>query len=424
MTHLFTSEELNALDALEYREENALALSTALRKQGFPPDRASALLTQAKLRAQARLKFGQEAERMLFTRPGLEQATRASVAQWHARRFQRAGIDSVADLGCGIGSDSAAFLRAGLSVLSYEIDPDTASVARHNLSTHATSEVRTGDVTDVDTTTLRTVGGEPIRALWLDPARRETEQGRVSRLFDPEAFAPPFSQIERWASTGIAMGVKMGPGMEHADIPSNAEAEWVSCGGDVVELTLWFNGLARPGVRRSATVLDSDPLEPHVIAHFSSGSEFGHDVEGSLSEPRTGPPAAYLYEPDGAVIRAGLIDQLASAVEGHFLDPRIAYFTSEQGLNIPGATCWAVEESLPMGPKTLKKWVRDHGVTGLTIKKRGVDIVPETLRGQLLAGTKRGKKTSAGRHATLILTRWESQETEQRAAFVVRRMSQ
>lgn len=421
VTHSFTSEELSVLDGLEYREDNALALASALRARGVPADRCSSILTQARLRSQARQKFGDDAARMLFTRNGFEQATRAGVAHWHAQRFRDAGIGSVADLGCGIGSDSMAFLRAGLSVLSFDIDPETVSAARHNMSPWSDAEVRAEDVTGLDPTTLLTVGGSPVEALWLDPARREAAGGRTSRLFDPEAFAPPFSLIRRWAATGIPIGVKMGPGLDHEAIPDDAEAEWISCGGEVVEVVLWFNALARPGVRRAATVLDADPLVPNVLARWESPADFGLDDDGSPSDPPTSAPGNFLYEPDGAVIRAGLVDRLAAAVDGHLLDPRIAYFTSAHGADLAGATCWEIDEILPMGTKALKQWVRREGITGLTIKKRGVDVVPETLRSQLLAGVSRGKKKAAGRHATLVLTRWQDRESEKRAAFVVHR---
>jgi hypothetical protein len=419
VTHSFTPDQLSALDQMEYRESDALALSSSLRKRGFTPEQTSDMLTQAKLRVQARSKFGEDAQRMLFTRSGLEQATRRAVSLWHARRFRDADAGPVADLGCGIGADSAAFLSEGLPVMSYDIDPDTASMARHNLSVHHESEVRVGDVTELDPASLRTQDGTAIRSLWLDPARRDTTDGQVSRLFDPEAFAPPFSVIRRWAETGMPMGVKMGPGMDRSEIPENAEAEWVSCGGDVVEVVLWFNALARPGVKRSATLLGADPLEPDVLAQYTSDSGFGQDAGEA---PPVGPPADFLYEPDGAVIRAGLVDQLVSQVGGHLLDPRIAYFASDRCEDLAGATCWVVDEILPMGTKALRTWVRENGITGLTIKKRGVDVVPETLRRQLLAGSSTKKKKPAGnRHATLILTRWESPDSERRAAFVVRR---
>ena len=89
-----------------------------------------------------------------------------------------------------------------------------------------------------------------IDGVWLDPARRTTSTSGTKRIWDPEAFSPPLSFVEKLAATGRAIGVKMGPGIPHDSVPSGCEAQWVSVGGDVTEVTLWFNAVARPGVRR------------------------------------------------------------------------------------------------------------------------------------------------------------------------------
>ncbi|MCP3424882.1 class I SAM-dependent methyltransferase [Rothia sp. AR01] len=415
----YTADELALLDGIEYREGDVLALSARLRDRGLGPERTADLLTQARLRGEAAAKFGAaEAARMLLTRDGLEQATRRAVARLHARRFREAGIGSVADLGCGLGGDSAAFAREGLRVLAVERDPRTAAFAAHNLAPHPAAEVRRADVAELDLGALADAAGRPVEALWLDPARREepgsrrSPGGQARRIFDPEAFSPPFSLIEALARTGLPLGVKMGPGMDRAAIPAGAEAEWVSHRGEVVELVLWFNALRSPGVRRRATVLGPDPLEPEVLASLASGDDFGRGPEAPVGEP-----GAFLYEPDGAVIRAELVDRLAGATGGRLVDPRIAYVFSDEEHRLDWATGWRVLEALPLHAKPLKRWVREHGVTDLTIKKRGVDVVPEALRRQLLAGAKRGG--GRGRRGPLVLTRWDAAEGERRGAFAV-----
>src|SRR5699024_5594314 len=93
---------LDALDPVEAASDVARAVST-LRAAGHSPDLVSAVVGQARLRQRARAKFGDVADRMLFTRAGLEQSTRMSVSAHHAGRFARVGVRRVADLGCGIG---------------------------------------------------------------------------------------------------------------------------------------------------------------------------------------------------------------------------------------------------------------------------------------------------------------------------------
>ena len=110
-----------------------LAATQALRSTGIDADLAAAALTQAGLRRRAGPKFGADAGRLLFTRTGLEQATRAVVADRRAARLATAGVRTIADLGCGIGADALAFARAGLTVRAVEADPVTAAIAASNV---------------------------------------------------------------------------------------------------------------------------------------------------------------------------------------------------------------------------------------------------------------------------------------------------
>ena len=119
---------LNSLGPVSSSDEVARIVSR-LRSAGHSPDLVSAVVTQARLRERARSKFGDFAGRMLFTRAGLEQATRLSVAAHHAGRFRRAGIEHVADLGCGIGGDALALASLGIRVGAIDADEVTAALA-------------------------------------------------------------------------------------------------------------------------------------------------------------------------------------------------------------------------------------------------------------------------------------------------------
>jgi hypothetical protein len=131
---LASDEALSRLKTLSAESDarlRSIAVVSELRATGLTPEHVSALLSQALLRKKAERKFGSRASDMLFTEAGLEQATRAVVAQTHAQRFVRAGVSRVVDLGCGIGAESLALSDAGIDVLSVELDPETAFVAGH-----------------------------------------------------------------------------------------------------------------------------------------------------------------------------------------------------------------------------------------------------------------------------------------------------
>jgi hypothetical protein len=346
-----TAEVLAAADAES--DPDSLAAATRLRTR-YGPDLATAALHQASLRRRARPKFGAAAAELFFTRAGLEQATRPDVADHHAHRFLAAGARRVLDLGCGIGTDSLAFARAGLEILAVEIDPVTAEVARANLSGLGT--VVCGDAADVVHDQLRS--GD---AVFCDPARR-TESGRLWRVQD---FTPDWSLVTGLLDGSRVTGIKLGPALPHNLIPDDVEAEWVSHRSDVVEVALWSGPGASPG-RRSALLwpdrrLVTDAVEPLGV----------RDV------------GRYLYEPDGAVIRAGGVAQLGSQLDAGLLDPSIAYLTGDRLVETGFATTFEVDTVLPYALKPVKRWLREHDIGTLEIKKRGVDVDPAVLRTRL-----------------------------------------
>ncbi|MGY3680349.1 hypothetical protein ACVWXU_003972 [Streptomyces sp. TE33382] len=245
---LRTPEGTGLLAALrDHDPAQELATATRLRRT-HPADLVSAALGQARLRQRAVAKFGAEdAYRMFFTPNGVEQATRTSVAAHRAGRFASLGVRSVADLCCGIGGDAIALARAGIRVLAVDRDPLTAEVARANAEALGLAdlvEVRCADVTEI--------GTAAYDAVFVDPARR----GGRGRIFDPEAYSPPLSWATAAALKAPRAALKIAPGIPHEAIGPQAEAEWISDGGDVKEAVLWFGEGFTAGSYR-ATLLPS-----------------------------------------------------------------------------------------------------------------------------------------------------------------------
>ncbi|HEU4948041.1 MAG TPA: class I SAM-dependent methyltransferase [Kribbella sp.] len=351
-----------------YAPGTELALVEQLRRR-YDAAVVTAAVTQASLRHRAVAKFSAaDAARMYFTPDGLEQATRSTVAEHRALRIAMTVPGAaVIDLGCGIGGDLVAAARAGLRVTGVERDPATAVAARANLAAlDLPGTVLVGDAESQDLTSYDVV--------FADPARRADGK----RLFDRNAYSPPWSFV-----TGLLAGtacVKVAPGIPHEAVPAEVEAEWVSDGGEVKEAALW-SGRLFSGALRRATLLP--------------GGATVTDADAPSAKP--GPVGHYIYEPDGAVVRAGLVTAVAAVVDGWLLDPRIAYVTACELIPTPLASAYEVVEALPYKEKALRSWVRRAGVGTLEIKKRGIDVDPAQLRKRLAP-----KGTAA---ATLIVTR-------------------
>ena len=355
-----------------YDSAHALTLASQLRSGGADPAVVAAAMTQARLRAADTSKFGPFANGMLFTQDGLEQATRLAVAAHHAKRYLDAGFESVADLTCGLGADSMAFASMGLSVLAFELDEATALFADHNLRHWDDARV-----VNADAMTTLASGTIDAEALFVDPARRDGH----GRRHDPRDYSPPLDDVFGLRSAWPDMGIKLGPALPHSAVPRDTEAQWVSVDGDVVEMGLWTGRLARTS-GHSALVLRGG--ESHLFE--------GEPVPGDV-----GPLGAYLYEPDGAIIRSGLVGPLAEAVGATLIDPQIAYLTCDAPLRTPFAQGFRVLETLPYSERRLASALAARGIGSLEIKKRGMDIDPAALRPRL--------KLKGAASATVILTR-------------------
>lgn len=346
--------------------------AVALRKYVDDPGLASDALAQAEFRAAGVAKFGADADWMFFTRDGLEQSSRAQVARRRAQRLAATGAQQVADLCCGIGADAFALAREGMRVLAVDRDPGVAGIAAANAEALGLAdrfEVRCADALAVD------LSG--CDAGFADPARRI--DGR--RIFDPARYSPPLPAL--WdAMRDLANQVcKVGPGIDHAVIPAGAEAEWVSVDGSVVEAALWRGEVAT--VARRASVL-----------HGESATELTGD--GQQQAP-VGEIGEYLYEPDGAVIRAHLVAELSEQLDARLGHPDIAYLYTDRTVATPLATGYRIQDVLPFHVKRLRGVLRERGIGRLEIKKRGADLVPDKLRREL--------KLSGDGAATLIVTR-------------------
>lgn len=396
-----------------YDDAEALTLGERLRAAGHSPALVAAALTQQRLRARAEAKFGPFAAQMLFTPDGLEQATRLAVSAHHAARYAAAGSSRVADLGCGIGGDALALAGLGLPVLAVERDEPTAALATVNLMPFDDAEVVCADALALAGPGGSGLAERGVDAVFADPARRAG--GR--RILDPEQWSPRLSEILSLREHVPALGVKVAPGIDHSTLPADSHVQWVSVSGSVVEAAIWCGPLAPEGPGRSALILSpaaspaspvsdrggtgpgdrtnpgadaaADRLTAHVLSdpECTDPSQPPHQAEPIADAEHLG---AFLYEPDGAVIRAGLVAHLAERLGARPVGPRIAYLTGDTPLPAdlaPLVRAWRVREVLPLHLKTLKRYVREQGVGRLEIRARGVDMSPDALRASLrLAG--------------------------------------
>jgi SAM-dependent methyltransferase len=355
---------------------SGLDLSPAARLQTAEAVRAASgpelgplALEQAVLKARALAKHP-AGDRLWWTREALEQASAYDVAVHRARRF--VGTDRVLDLGCSVGGDLLP-LAAVAPVLGVDLDETRLLLARENASVLGLDVA----LVRADVTRL-----QPTGAVFADPARRSG--GR--RVFDPRSYTPPLDTVLGWLPRLSSLAVKVAPGIDYALVPAEVEVEIVSLRGEVKEAVLW-GGRARRGAARTATLLPGGAVL----------------TDEPVPDPQVRPPGRFLLDPDGAVVRAHLVAQLADRVGGWLLDPTIAYVSADTATPTPYGRWYEVLETLPFGLKPLRARLRAHDAGPLVVKKRGTAVEPDLLRRQL--------KLTGSTEVTVVLTRTAGRQT-------------
>jgi SAM-dependent methyltransferase len=354
------SAALREAERYSPREEDFLPVFSALSRD-IPADMARAALETAILRAEGRKKFP-FAGQMYFTRQALEQASSYEVSAYRALRYE--GRSLFLDLGCSIGGDSITLASRAL-VVGVDLDPLRLNMAQANLKALGLGDRASFLLADLS----QALPFQPSSGagLFFDPARRS--QGR--RIFSVRDYQPPLEVVRGWQADYPAVGVKISPGVDTGEILSyDAEVEFISLQGELKEAVLWFGPL-KQAVRR-ATLLPG----PHSLV---SQAPFPDSKEPITRRLPLDEPRSFLYEPDPAVLRAGLVEDLGEALGAAQLDPDIAYLTTREAIQTPFARAWRIESWFPFQLKKLRSALRERGVGRVIVKKRGSPLQPEAL---------------------------------------------
>lgn len=320
-------------------------------------ERTTALVETTLLRRKAAAKFAglTDVSAWLFTDEALQQATTAVVARHRAGRL--AG-HVVHDATCSVGTELAALRDTATGLLGSDLDEVRLAMARHNVP----------DVPLVRADALAPISRGAV--VLLDPARRAA--GR--RRFDPRAYTPPLDQLAE-VYRGRSTVVKCAPGIDFDAVRRlgfDGEVEVTSAGGSVREACLWSASLSQPGVRRRASVLGDDLRAAE------------HLTDAQPDDCGSGDPGRWIVDPDGAVVRAGLVRQYGARHGLWQLDPDIAYLTGDR---LPaGVRGFEILDQLPLREKVLRQALSAHDCGAVEILVRGVDVDPDALRRRLRLG--------------------------------------
>jgi len=340
--------------------KDPLVVASALRKAHpeLTGEHAAQVLNQAHLRSVARDRHGRpDADDLLLTRDGLEQGTRADIADRRADLVKKAGARQVVDLTAGLGFDARAFAAAGLAVTAIERDEATAELLTWNLRYWPNATVMVADATSSQAAAL-IAELDPADVVFVDPARRDPAgprdlaTGRARPERDPQRWSPPLSFVTSLTHPRVVM--KTAPAFTP---PDDWHAEWLSHERTVVECTAWSWPIF--AARRRAVVLGAHTT---VIEPGPRGAHAEH-------------PGLLLHEPDPAIVRAGMLRQLGLAS----LDEESTWLTSDEPVGAtlaPAMRSYRVLQILSGSITEQRRVLADLRITALVIKSRDVDINP------------------------------------------------
>ena len=335
--------------------------------------RTSLVLEQVELRRKAQEKFSQ-AHELFFTRQGLEQATDELLAAYKAQKF--ADTNNVVDLCCGIGGDAMA-LAEDLALSLVDRNEISLLFAGVNVS-----RVRQGIFPECIAESVDARHVAECDAWHIDPDRRSSGK-RTSRV---ELGDPGNEVIDRLRAANPHAAIKLAPA---AGVPDSwlaeCEREWIETRGECRQQLVWLGKLAEAPHSHVATLVD---------ANGESCSFAGKPNVAIESSDKVG---AFLFDPAPSLVAARLVGALAEAWELSGLSLQSLYLTGDSEVQHPLLQAFVVEAEMPLDVRKLRAYFQARNVGRLEIKKRNIDITPESLRPQLaLAGENEG---------TLLLTR-------------------
>lgn len=360
-----------------------------LRKAHGEHARALVELVQAR-------RAGKLPENWLMDSESVQQATPPVVAAWRAEVLKSAGVEAAVDVTCSIGTELHALAAAGLRVLGGDLDHQRLRMARFNVP--EVPVVRMDALRPAFAGDLKS-GALKSGVVVADPARRNSS-GRITKLDD---LQPPLPELMDCYDKLV---VKCAPGIDYSEFDGHVEV--VSVDGGVKETCLYSPAILGRG--RRAVVMGASSVKETVTS----------------DEPETdrvGGVGRYIVDPDGAIVRAGLVRQYAARHGLWQLDPHIAYLTGDE---LPaGVRGFEVVEEVPL--KKARSALVGLGAKSVEILVRGVDVDPDELRKKwkLKKGNAGGNGGASGAGAadtaySVVVTRIGEGGAAKAVAFICR----
>ena len=348
----FLQKEKNIMFFNELQELKEISINDIQQLISDNPDKPiKEMLSQINLQKRNLSKIPISDE-LLFTDQGAQQASSWELAKYHATKFK--AFNKIADLCCGIGVDLINIAKGKEQVYAIDLDTNTLKLAEYNCGNKNLKNINfiLGKAEEFD---------QQVDAIFIDPDRRPNSSRRIA----PEEYSPPFSKIMELRNICPNIAVKLSPAIDYKrlHLPIDSTLEFISENGSLKEILLCMGKLATKNCDRKAVLLPSD-----LIMKNSS-------IKIEVTEIKK-----YLFEPDPAIIRAGLVQELGSKIGYHLIDSKLALLTGSHILQSDFGKIYKVEQIMKYNLKEVRKYVRENEIGELIIKTRGFPESVEKFR--------------------------------------------
>lgn len=308
--------------------------------------------------------------KLLYTRKALEQSSSEALVKYKSNLIQG---DIAVDLTGGLGMDTFALSGQFKKVIYVEKDPNVLEIARHNHEVLGCQNITY--VCEDAETWLNSCSGTKFDLMYIDPSRRN-EHGRQFLLKDCE---PDVRMIlPQLYSLTKKLVVKVSPLYDITQItrelPDIVTIEVISVHNEVKEIlvhcTLQEISEERE-IRIKAVRLDK--LGQMISMHDVEIDQSSYAIETAEQVGN------YLYEPDVAIIKAGITTSVGSVFNLQRVSDNSIYLTSEEFCPIFPGKSYEVSAILPYKSKHIAAYLWERQLEAVHIHKRDFPLKPEEL---------------------------------------------
>lgn len=310
----------------------------------------------------------------------LEQCSSSQTAEYKASLVEG---DSFADFSGGFGVDTIALALKFTKGYYVEPQEELCELFQHNCKVLDINNVNIVNGTMEEN--LAAIG--PVDTIYLDPSRRDVHGRKVVALED--CVPNLLEWKERLLAKCNTLMVKLSPMIDIfqtlRDLPETYAVHVVAVEGECKEVVFLLTRKDAPWHVSTTDPIDSDTAMtgPAIIAvDINKTATFR--VETTLDTERTTPPriatelGTYLYEPNAAVMKAGIFNALSQQFQIQKLEKNTNLFTADElREDFPGRV-FRIEAVHEFHPRKIAKEL-SH-LTNASIAARNFPLSAEELR--------------------------------------------